>query len=164
MPDASAPRVFPWFLTFLVIFATLIAAVISLSVSGGGADPWYAALNKPRLHPPEVAFAFLWPAQYALMALGAILVCRAARSFNRASEALGLFFTQLGVHAVWSVFFFSYQQPLVALGTLAALWLLIIAMIRVFAKHSTLAALIQLPYLAWNTFAGYLNAFIVRLD
>ena len=42
-----------------------------------------------------------------------------------------------------------------------ALWLLIVAMMQDFWRYSHLAALLQLPYLAWVSFAGYLNAFIL---
>ena len=40
---------------------------------------------------------------------------------------------------------------------LVVLWLLILGMIRAFARVSPAAAWLQVPYLLWVTFAGYLN-------
>jgi len=44
-----------------------------------------------------------------------------------------------------------------SLGVLAALWLLIVTMMLRFAIHSPRAAMLQLPYLGWVSFAAYLN-------
>jgi len=60
--------------------------------------------------------------------------------------------------------FFGFQQVQIAMVTLVALWLLIAAMIRAFSKHSRAAAFMQLPYLLWVSFAGYLNASILVLN
>ena len=47
---------------------------------------------------------------------------------------------------------------------LAALWLLIFATIKSFGAVSPVAANLMLPYLAWVTFAGYLNLGICFLN
>ena len=130
-------------------------------ISGGSADPWYAALHKPFLTPPDLLFALVWPILFVLMAAGAMLVLERAGSFERAISPLGLYYTMLAFNAGWSLAFFGLQDVSLALGILVALWLLIIAMMQDFWRYSHLAALLQLPYLAWISFAGYLNAFIL---
>ena len=60
--------------------------------------------------------------------------------------------------------FFGFHQVLIAMMVLVALWLLIAAMIRAFWQHSRAAALLQVPYLLWISFAGYLNVSILLLN
>ena len=57
----------------------------------------------------------------------------------------------------WSILFFNLQRFGFAFLWLIALWLLILLMIRQFRKVDPLAALLQIPYLLWVTFAAYLN-------
>ncbi|MEM9054938.1 MAG: TspO/MBR family protein, partial [Pseudomonadota bacterium] len=64
----------------------------------------------------------------------------------------------------WSWLFFGFQNPLLSMIALIILWFLILAMIRSFAKHSWAAAGLQFPYLAWVSFAGYLNGSILLLN
>ncbi|MEM8616358.1 MAG: TspO/MBR family protein [Pseudomonadota bacterium] len=155
----------PAFLT-CVLIALLTAATAGLGafVSAGSDDPWYAALAKPALTPPDIAFAIVWPILFVLMALSAILVRVKAGSFAAASSALGLYFTQLAVNLSWSWAFFGFHQILLGLIIIAVLWVLIVAMMRSFAKHSVAAAVLQAPYLLWVSFAGYLNASILFLN
>lgn len=149
---------------FLIAVVTAATAGLGAAVSGGSENVWYFALEKPGLTPPDMIFAVVWPILFSLMALGAVLVRLAAGSFNVASAALGLYFTQLIANLAWSWLFFGFQQVLIAMLTLAALWLLILAMIRAFAKHSRAAAFMQVPYLLWVSFAGYLNASILLMN
>ncbi len=149
---------------FLIAVVTAATAGLGAAVSGGSENVWYFALEKPGLTPPDIIFAVVWPILFSLMALGAVLVRITAGSFNAASAALGLYFTQLIANLAWSWLFFGFQQVLTAMLTLAALWLLIAAMIRAFAKHSRSAAFMQVPYLLWVSFAGYLNASILLMN
>ncbi|MEH6742292.1 TspO/MBR family protein [Hyphomonas sp.] len=143
------------------MLATVTAAAAGAVISGGNSDPWYDALNKPVLTPPDILFVLVWPALFVLMAAGALLVLERAGSFDRAVSPLGLYYTMLAFNAGWSLAFFGMNEVALALGVLVALWLLIVAMMQDFWRYSHLAALLQLPYLAWVSFAGYLNAFIL---
>lgn len=60
--------------------------------------------------------------------------------------------------------FFGLERPLLALIDLAVLWCLIVLTMFRFARVSRRAAALLAPYLAWVTFAGYLNAGIVVLN
>jgi len=158
LPSAKHP---PLVSVALILIAVAGALALGGLISAGSDDAWYARLNKPPLNPPDITFAIVWPVLYALMGIGAMIVRFSVGSWHLASAALGIFFTQLAVNVGWSYAFFGYHEILLSMGILAALWLLIVMMIRAFAKHSMLAALLQLPYLAWVTFAGYLNGFIL---
>lgn len=68
-----------------------------------------------------------------------------------------LFFLQLLFNFFWSIIFFNFQAFGFAFIWLVILWLLILLMILSFRKIDKLAALFQIPYLLWVTFAAYLN-------
>ena len=57
----------------------------------------------------------------------------------------------------WSLIFFNAQAYGFAFAWLILLWILILWMIISFYQVDKTAALLQIPYLAWVTFAGYLN-------
>ncbi len=159
----KAPRPSP-LVYALIILAVIAAAAMGAIVSGGSDNAWYEALAKPRGTPPDIAFAIVWPVLFTLMAISALLVVRSAGSWARASRPLGLFFAQLIPNIGWSWLFFGFQLPGVSLLVLIALWVMILAMIIAFWRHSKLAGLLQLPYLGWVGFAGWLNAGIVWLN
>ncbi len=151
-------------MTVLIAIMTAATAGLGAAVSGGSADVWYFALEKPGLTPPDIIFAVVWPILFVLMAFGAVLVRIKAGSFSACSAALGLYFTQLALILSWSWLFFGFHQVLISMIVLGALWILIAAMIRSFAKHSKAAAILQIPYLLWVSFAGYLNGSILLLN
>ncbi|RIJ25789.1 tryptophan-rich sensory protein [Henriciella barbarensis] len=151
----------PWRIIITIIALTAAVAALGGLVSSGSQNPWYAALDKAPYNPPDRAFAIVWPILYTLMALGAIIVRLKAKSFAAASAAFGIFFTQLAVNLSWSWIFFGFQAPLIAFIIIAILLVLIVLMIRAFNRHSIIAGILQVPYLAWACFAAYLNGFIV---
>lgn len=160
----TTSRNFDWPGGALVAAGTLGALVLGGVLSPGSDDPWYASLRKAALNPPDVAFAVIWPVLFLLMLAGALLVLHEAGNFKRASAAMGLYFTMLAANVSWSLFFFGFRDPGIALGVLVALWLLIATMMLRFAVHSPRAALLQVPYLLWVTFAAYLNISVLALN
>ena len=145
----------------IIVAVTALVSALGGMMSGGSRDGWYAALEKAPYNPPDIAFAIVWPVLYVLMAVGATIVVAKAGGLRPAGRAMGLFFTQLALNLGWSWLFFRFHQPVWSLIDLIALWILIIAMIGAFWRWSKIAALIQIPYLVWVSFAAYLNGFIV---
>ena len=84
-------------MTVLIAIMTAATAGLGAAVSGGSADVWYFALEKPGLTPPDFIFAVVWPILFILMAFGAVLVRIKAGNFAACSGALGLYFTQLAL-------------------------------------------------------------------
>ena len=111
---------------------------------------------KPPLSPPAILFPIVWTILYALMGIGAARVARTGVSRDR-SHALLLFGLQLIFNFCWSIFFFELHAYGFAFFWLIALWTLILAMTLTFRKVDAPAAALQIPYLAWVAFAGYLN-------
>lgn len=97
------------------------------------------------------------------MGIGAARVYLSAPSENR-SGSLQLYFIQLAVNFFWSIIFFNWQSFGGALLWLIALWVLVLWMVLSFRKVDPIAAKLQIPYLLWVTFAGYLNAGVWLLN
>ena len=74
----TSAKAFPWGAGILLLLATVTAAAAGAVISGGSSDPWYDALNKPVLTPPDILFVLVWPALFVLMAAGALLVLERA--------------------------------------------------------------------------------------
>ena len=72
-------------------------------------------------------------------------------------SALWLYGAQLLVNVVWSVLFFNLETYGFAFAWLVLLWALIVAMTLRFRELDRSAARLQIPYLIWVLFAGYLN-------
>lgn len=143
------------------IFLPLLALTEGVGALAGwltreGTALYQAAAIKPPLSPPGWVFPVVWAALYALMALSAARVWSAPVSGER-TLALGLFFAQLAVNFVWPLIFFGLMWFAPALLWLIALWALVLWMTAAFEKLDSTAAWLQAPYLAWLTFAIYLN-------
>lgn len=118
---------------------------------------------QPALAPPAILFPIVWTVLYALMGIGAALIWNSPESAER-RRALNLFILQLIVNFFWSLIFFNAQAFGFALVWLVLLWVLILLMILSFRKVNRLAAWLQIPYLLWVTFAGYLNYMVWMLN
>ena len=113
-------------------------------------------VEKPALAPPAIVFPIAWGILYALMGIGAARVSLTAASPER-SLGLNLWTTQLVVNFFWSLIFFNLRAYGTALAWRGLLWVLILWMIFAFRRTDPWAAWLQIPYLLWVTFAGYLN-------
>jgi tryptophan-rich sensory protein len=142
----------------------LIAGSAVGLVTQGGGSRWYRGLAKPRWTPPPVVFGPVWSVLYLLMGLAAVLVDRerGRGAATTATPALRLFGTQLVLNLAWSILFFGARRLRLASVELGVLWLAIAATIAAFLRVRLLAGVLLLPYLAWTTFAGALNAEIAR--
>lgn len=83
---------------------------------------------------------------------------------ENAKCGLVVYAVQLVVNFLWSIIFFNKRAFLFAFLWLIFLWVLILTMIKLFAKVSPKAAYLQIPYFLWVTFAGYLNFMIYLLN
>ena len=68
------------------------------------------------------------------------------------------------LNVTWSALFFRLKRPDWALAEVGLLWLSIVVLIVVIARHSKNASVLLAPYLAWVTFAAVLNLAIVQLN
>ena len=98
------------------------------------------------------------------MGISAYLVYSADVLQEDKEKALSVYSFQLFFNFLWSIVFFNFQARLLSFIILIILWVLIIMMIILFNKVSKVAAKLQIPYLLWVTFAGYLNFMVYYLN
>jgi benzodiazapine receptor len=120
---------------------------------------WYATLNKTAITPPNWVFGPAWTLLYILMAIAAYLVWRETKEKQIVKEAMQLNATQLILNAMWSILFFGGHLLGIAYLEIIALLIVIILTTRWYFKVSKLAGYMMLPYIAWVTFASFLNLF-----
>lgn len=118
---------------------------------------WYATLNKPFFSPPNLIFGPVWTILYILMGISLYLV------WTKRRVPL-IFWAQLILNAIWSIIFFGFKNPTLALADIIALWIAIILTIKAFYKINKLAGQLLIPYLLWVSFATILNLAIVILN
>lgn len=124
---------------------------------------WYLALNKPDWHPPTWVFGPVWSTLYLMMAVSAWLVWQQG-GFARQLRPLTLFLVQLVLNAAWSPLFFGLKQPGIAFAEILLLWLAIAATIVSFHRVHRIAAWLLVPYIAWVSFAAFLNGVLWQLN
>ena len=148
----------------------LISIAIPLAVGGfsalitKGDMDLYSRIVRPPLSPPSILFPIVWSILYILMGISLYLVWNNSNSYSDKTSAFVLFAVQLFLNFIWSPIFFSAQQYLIAFIILVLLWITVLLMIISFYRISKVAGLIQIPYLIWLTFAGYLNFAIMILN
>jgi len=139
---------------FFIILCEAVGLVSGLISMMGMHE--FGGVNQSVLTPPGIVFPIVWTILYALMGIGAARVWLSEDSIER-MKALIVFAVQLAVNFFWSIIFFDLQAFQFAFWWLLILWVLIILMITAYHKVDKLAAYIQIPYLLWVTFAGYLT-------
>jgi tryptophan-rich sensory protein len=147
---------------FWIVLTEALGAVAGL-LSREGTALYNAAAVKPALSPPPIVFPIVWSILYLLMAVSAARVDLAPPRRAR-SRGLALYVAQLGFNFFWSLIFFQLRAYGFAFGWLVVLWLLIAWMALTFRRVDRPAAWLQVPYLLWVAFAGYLNFAVWHLN
>lgn len=125
---------------------------------------WYATLEKPFYTPPNWIFGPAWTTLYILMGIAAFLIWKKGLQKKAVKYALQLFLVQLVLNFLWSIIFFGFHLPMIALGEIILLWIGIFITIRAFFPINKYAAYLLIPYLLWVSFATILNLGIVLLN
>ena len=141
-----------------VLWILLAEAVGGLSgwLTRDGTKVYTETILKPALSPPSIVFPIVWGILFALMGIGAARVYLKVMSEDR-SRSLVLFIVQLIFNFFWSIIFFNFQKFGLAFIWLLILWALILWMTISFRRVDKAAAWLQIPYILWVAFAGYLN-------
>ena len=142
--------------------AAMLIAVLGATITDLG--PWYQSLRQPAWAPPDALFPVIWTLVFAFAAAAAVAAWRAASDRAAADWIVGLFALNGFLNLTWSVLFFRLRRPDWALAEVALLWLSIAALIVITGRHSRLAGLLLLPYLAWVSVAAWLNWAVVDLN
>ena len=143
---------------------------LAIPLLTGGLSAWltagsmkqFAQLRQPPLAPPGWVFPIVWTLLFLLMGASSYLIAQTDAHLQTA--ALRIYGIQLAVNFFWPILFFRLSSYLLAFFWLLLLWALVLTMILLFYRVKKSAAWLQLPYLLWITFAGYLNLAIYFLN
>ena len=140
----------------------LLALALPLAVGGFSAFltrdgmKAFAALKQP-LSPPAWLFPVVWTLLYLSMGLASYLVWVSGVSDKRRDRALTVYGLSLAANFLWPILFFTVQAWGAAFVLLLLLWVLVGIAALLFGAIVPRAGKLLLPYLAWLTFAAYLN-------
>ena len=141
----------------------LLALALPLAVGGFSAfltrDGMraFASLRQPPMSPPAWLFPVVWTLLYLSMGLASYLVWVSDVSDRRRDRALTVYGLSLAANFLWPILFFTVQAWLAAFLLLLLLWALVGIAALLFGAITPRAGKLLLPYLAWLTFAAYLN-------
>ncbi len=147
----------------------VVAVFWGVIVAGAGAfltelSPWDHALRRPSWQPPDWLFGPAWTVILGLASLSLFLALRQSQDRDGRLLILGLFVLNGVLNVLWSPLFFKLRRPDWALAEVPLLWLSILLPIVLLWSVSWISSLLLFPYLAWVSFAAFLNLIIVRLN
>ena len=142
------------------LFIDILIPVAIGGIVGFIINPYidYNSLVQPPLSPPSIVFPIVWTILYVLMGISYYLLK------NSSKKEKIIYFVQLGVNALWSLFFFIGKFYLFSFIWIVLLDVLVIFMIGIFYHNNKASAYLQIPYLIWILFATYLNLGIYILN
>jgi tryptophan-rich sensory protein len=148
-----------------VAVAAAVAIVIG-TLGGTLTDTglWYQSLLKPSWQPPDWLFGPAWTVIFALATVSAVSAWRGTPDRGQRKWVVWLFALNGCLNVLWTTLFFTVKRPDWALIEVPLLWLSVLAGIVVFWRWSRTASYYLVPYLAWVSFAAYLNWTVVRLN
>lgn len=147
-------KIFAKSIAIPVIVGVIIGAITSGPIK-------YNTLIQPNFAPPSILFPIVWTILYILMGVS-YGILESNSLLNQ--EAKFIYYLQLFVNALWSIFFFTLEWRLFAFIWLLLLIVFVIIMIIKFYNQNKVAGLLQIPYLLWILFASYLNFSIYLLN
>lgn len=121
----------------------------------------FKELSKP-INVPGIIFPIVWSILYLLMSVSYYIVSES--NDKNKDEAKVFYIVQLIINSLWSLIFFGFEAYLLSFIWIIILLIAVIVMIVNFYKVNKTAAYLQIPYVLWILFAGYLNLGIYLLN
>ena len=136
-------------------------ALVLLYVVGSGlwvntGDSWYANLNRPSWQPPGFIFGLIWPYNFTVLGIAAVVVSQRA-SKPVVAIYLALFAASVVSALVWAYQFYRPHNLVAASIALTVTVLLTVPMIVTLFTVSVPVALAVVPYQVWVAVAATLS-------
>ena len=141
-----------------ILIPVIIGGIVGLIISGS-ID--YNTLQKPVLSPSSATFPIVWTILYILMGIS-YGILQSKQLVDKNIKII--YYFQLAVNALWSIFFFTLKWRLFSFLWIILLDVLVIIMIKKFFDKNKTAGLLQIPYIIWTLFASYLNLGVYLLN
>jgi tryptophan-rich sensory protein len=148
------------------VFVALGTGATAAYFTSEGMQSLYASINTPRLSPPSDWFPPVWTLLYFLMGLSAGMVWQEKRpeKLSLRNRAIAFYGLSLFVNFSWCFIFFSFRSFGLAFVWLLLLFALVVKTVVEYRKLNSFAAYLQIPYLLWLIFAGYLSCSVWLLN
>ncbi len=131
--------------------------ILSALLSINSHNTWFNKLAKPSWNPPAYLFGPVWALLYLFMGIALWLIWKSDAPYLKKTNAICVFFFQLFFNFCWSILFFRFHSPLLALINILIMIVTIVATIFSFAAINKKASWLLLPYIMWVGFATFLN-------
>jgi tryptophan-rich sensory protein len=141
------------------VLISFLVGYISMLLQREAMMEWYPALEKSSLTPPGMVFSIVWSVLYLLMGISAGLVWSTRTVYSWA--LILMFILQLALNLLWTFCFFYMKSPMLGFVVLVVLFMLVVLYVAGCYTQHKWSAIINIPYLLWLLFAGYLNWYVV---
>ena len=121
---------------------------------------WYYTLNLPSYTPPGWVIGTVWTVIYVLTTVAVIMVWNNFSKDRQFYFILGLFALNAFFNVLWTYLFFYQQSISLAFIDALAVFITLLALIVAVGQRSLTVAGLLAPYLAWITFAVWLNLMV----
>ena len=149
------------------IAASGIAIVLIYMIGSGlwvnTGDSWYSNINKPTWQPPGFVFGIIWPYNFIVLGIAAVII--AQRASTTTSLTYILFFAlSVAAALTWAYLFYRPHNLTGAAIALTLTALLTIPMTYILFTISIPMAIAVMPYQVWVAIAAALNWSIRSLN
>jgi len=145
---------------FLILLITFTASAIGGFTTAAFKEPWYSEIILPSFNPPSWVFAPVWTTLYFLMSIAIWRIW--INFFNTA--IIKIYFYHIFFNAIWSIIFFGFHLPFLALIDLLVIILFAFYLARTYKKLDKISFYLMIPYIFWILYAFVLNLTIVVLN
>jgi benzodiazapine receptor len=155
-------------MTFRSTASIIGIALVLLYVVGSGlwvntGDSWYANLNRPSWQPPGFIFGLIWPYNFTVLGIAAVVVSQRT-SKPVVAIYLALFAASVVSALVWAYQFYRPHNLVAASIALTVTVLLTVPMTITLFTISVPVALAVVPYQVWVAVAATLSWRYSRLN
>jgi tryptophan-rich sensory protein len=134
-----------------------IALVLIYAVGSGlwvnTGDGWYRSLNKPSFQPPDFIFGLIWPYNFIVLGIAAVVVSQRA-SKQAVVTYMALFAVSVVAALVWAYQFYRPHDLVAASIALTGTVVLTVPMVVILFTVSVPMAIAVLPYQVWVAVAA----------
>lgn len=121
----------------------------------------FKELEKP-INVPAIIFPIVWSVLYLLMSVSCYITTES--NDKNKDKAIIWYGINLVVNSLWSLIFFGFGTYLLSFIWIILLLIIVIIMMAKFYNIDKKAAYLNIPYILWIIFAGYLNFGIYLLN
>ncbi|MGB3406854.1 MAG: TspO/MBR family protein [Jannaschia sp.] len=142
------------------LFLLFLGACCAAGTTGSMFPPgqWYRDLSKPVWTPPDLLFPIAWSILYLCLAFAGARVA----PLEGSQYAMAFWAIQIALNTLWTPVFFGLRRMRAALVIICLLWVSVLSLLISLWPLDRAAFWAIVPYLAWVTVAGALNASVLR--